>query len=131
MAVSLGQPFELICYLLMSLPCTDVFGMVSSYIPLQYPASAICILQQRLHSALAHNSAMEKQYNQLQGEYLAVKSRMIEALEREEDNEMTIKDMKQVIEILNYNTCMYTHMIYTTLLAFYSWSVCKFNYLLV
>ena len=59
-------------------------------------ASASFLSQQRLHSSIAHNSSMAKEYTQLQAEFLAIKSRMVPVLEQHGDVEVASKDIDQV-----------------------------------
>ena len=58
----------------------------------------LCIvLQTTLRSSISRNALMRKQYECVQGEYLALISKMLDELEKE-DSTMTVTDMQQVCQ---------------------------------
>ena len=76
------------------------------------------LLQTNLHSSMTHNALIRKQYECVQGEYLALKSKMLDELEKNEDTTVTNTDMQEVC----YNTIVCILRI-TVLTLIRSWNV--------
>jgi hypothetical protein len=59
------------------------------------------MLKTTLRSSISRNALMRKQYECVQGEYLALISKMLDELEKE-DSTMTVTDMQQVCQSSMY-----------------------------